>query len=448
MPHLFEPLRLRDFTLANRILVSPMCQYSSVDGFCQRLALRPPGQPRRRRRRAGVHRGVGGHRRGAHQPAGSRDLGRRARRRRSRGSSASSTARGAPPASSWRTPAARAARSGRGTGTGVAPEDGGWQPVGPTERAVRRRISGAARADAAPRCRGDRRRVPRRARAARSTAGFDVVEMHARARLSDPRVPLAAVEPRAPTVRRIVRQPHPPLPRGRRCGPRGLAGAAAAVRADLRAPTGRRAAGTSSSRSSWRGGCASTASTWSTARRGGNVAHAQIPVGPGYQVPFAAQIKREADIATGAVGLITTPAQADEIVRAATPTACCWRASCCAIRYLPLRAARELGIACRGRRSICAPPRRAPRCALTRIGMWDWESGWHRPSADSESQAANPGTEYDRACARSSSKTTRRSRTSCRVVCAKRGSAWTAPPTARRGSSWRARSHTTSRSST
>ena len=33
MPHLFEPLALRSLTLANRVLVSPMCQYSSVDGF-------------------------------------------------------------------------------------------------------------------------------------------------------------------------------------------------------------------------------------------------------------------------------------------------------------------------------------------------------------------------------------------------------------------------------
>ena len=33
MPHLFNPLRLRDVTLANRIGVSPMCQYSCVDGF-------------------------------------------------------------------------------------------------------------------------------------------------------------------------------------------------------------------------------------------------------------------------------------------------------------------------------------------------------------------------------------------------------------------------------
>src|SRR5438128_7523826 len=33
MPHLFDPLPLRGVTLANRVVVSPMCQYSSVDGF-------------------------------------------------------------------------------------------------------------------------------------------------------------------------------------------------------------------------------------------------------------------------------------------------------------------------------------------------------------------------------------------------------------------------------
>ena len=48
---------------------------------------------------------------------------------------------------------------------------------------------------------------------------------------------------------------------------------------------------------------------------GGNVPHAKIPVGAGYQVPFAEAIKREAEIATAAVGMITSPMQADEIIR-------------------------------------------------------------------------------------------------------------------------------------
>src|SRR5258708_11815206 len=33
MTHLFDPLAIRDVTFANRVFVSPMCQYSSVDGF-------------------------------------------------------------------------------------------------------------------------------------------------------------------------------------------------------------------------------------------------------------------------------------------------------------------------------------------------------------------------------------------------------------------------------
>ncbi|MGI4788014.1 MAG: oxidoreductase, partial [Janthinobacterium lividum] len=48
---------------------------------------------------------------------------------------------------------------------------------------------------------------------------------------------------------------------------------------------------------------------------GGNVSNAQIPVGAGYQVPFAEAIKRDAGIATAAVGMITSPMQADEIIR-------------------------------------------------------------------------------------------------------------------------------------
>jgi 2,4-dienoyl-CoA reductase-like NADH-dependent reductase (Old Yellow Enzyme family) len=47
---------------------------------------------------------------------------------------------------------------------------------------------------------------------------------------------------------------------------------------------------------------------------GGATRNAKIPVGPGYQVPFAEQIRREADIATGAVGMITEPAQAEAIL--------------------------------------------------------------------------------------------------------------------------------------
>ena len=47
---------------------------------------------------------------------------------------------------------------------------------------------------------------------------------------------------------------------------------------------------------------------------GGLLPHVTIPLAPGYQVPFAARIRREAGIATGAVGLITEAQQAADIV--------------------------------------------------------------------------------------------------------------------------------------
>ncbi len=47
---------------------------------------------------------------------------------------------------------------------------------------------------------------------------------------------------------------------------------------------------------------------------GGNVDGVHIPVAPGYQVPFAEAVRREAQIATSAVGLITEPVQADAII--------------------------------------------------------------------------------------------------------------------------------------
>jgi len=50
-------------------------------------------------------------------------------------------------------------------------------------------------------------------------------------------------------------------------------------------------------------------------RSAAGAADAKIPLGPGYQVPFAARIRQETGILTGAVGMITTPQQADEIIR-------------------------------------------------------------------------------------------------------------------------------------
>jgi len=51
------------------------------------------------------------------------------------------------------------------------------------------------------------------------------------------------------------------------------------------------------------------------ASSGGTVSTAKIPAGPNYQVPFAAAIKKQAGILTGAVGIITTAQQAEEILQ-------------------------------------------------------------------------------------------------------------------------------------
>ena len=76
---------------------------------------------------------------------------------------------------------------------------------------------------------------------------------------------------------------------------------------------------------------------------GGNVATAKIPIGPGYQTPFAARIRRDARILTGAVGLITSPAQAEHIVGSGQADAVLIARELLRDPYFPMRAARELG---------------------------------------------------------------------------------------------------------
>ena len=47
---------------------------------------------------------------------------------------------------------------------------------------------------------------------------------------------------------------------------------------------------------------------------GGNASNVKIPLEPGYQIPFAERIKKEANILTGGVGLITEAEQAEQII--------------------------------------------------------------------------------------------------------------------------------------
>jgi len=76
---------------------------------------------------------------------------------------------------------------------------------------------------------------------------------------------------------------------------------------------------------------------------GGLVPHVKIPLRPGYQVPFAAQIRHEAEIATGAVGLITEPEQAAAIVANDEADVVLMARESLRDPYFPRRAAQQLG---------------------------------------------------------------------------------------------------------
>ena len=76
---------------------------------------------------------------------------------------------------------------------------------------------------------------------------------------------------------------------------------------------------------------------------GGQVPNASIPVGPGFQVPFAARIRAEADIPTAAVGMITDPTQANEIISTGQADMVFLAREMLRDPYWPLHAATALG---------------------------------------------------------------------------------------------------------
>jgi 2,4-dienoyl-CoA reductase-like NADH-dependent reductase (Old Yellow Enzyme family) len=77
---------------------------------------------------------------------------------------------------------------------------------------------------------------------------------------------------------------------------------------------------------------------------GGLVADAKVPAAPGFQVPFAAAIRRATGIATGAVGWITEPPQAERIVADGQADAVLLARAVLREPYWPLYAARALGV--------------------------------------------------------------------------------------------------------
>ena len=78
---------------------------------------------------------------------------------------------------------------------------------------------------------------------------------------------------------------------------------------------------------------------------GGNVHDAKITLGPGYQVPFASAIRKEADLPVGAVGLISDAVQAEEIVAHGHADAVFLARAELRDPYWPRHAAKALGVA-------------------------------------------------------------------------------------------------------
>ncbi|MGZ6097565.1 MAG: NADH:flavin oxidoreductase/NADH oxidase [Myxococcaceae bacterium] len=340
MPHLFDPLALRSVTLPNRVGVSPMCEYSSEDGFANDWHLVHLGS-----------RAVGGaglvmveatavEARGRITP---RDLGlwKDAHVEVLTGIARFVEGHGAVPGIQL----AHAGRKGSTSvpwegGTGIDPALGGWEPIAPSALAFSERyippramspddIGEVVRAFAA---------ATRRAVA----AGFRVIELHF-------------------AHGYLVHEFLSPLSNRRDDGYGGgfeqrirlALEVTRAVRAEWpdRLPLLARLSCTD-----WVDGGWTVDESVELARRlaaegvdlvdcssGGLVPYAKIEAAPGYQVPFARRVRAESGVRTAAVGLISTPARADAVVREGDADMVMLARAMLRDPYWPLHAAAELG---------------------------------------------------------------------------------------------------------
>ncbi|MEU6128600.1 NADH:flavin oxidoreductase/NADH oxidase [Saccharopolyspora sp. NPDC047091] len=310
MSHLFDPLKLGDTAIPNRVWVSPMCQYSAVDGVPNDWHL--------------VHLGqfaIGG--------AGLVMAEATAVAPEGRISPGDTGLWNDEQVAAWRritdflraqgsTPAVQLGHAGRKASTtrpwdgggALADSDGGWQSVSSTSRAFGELDAPRALTE------DEVARIPQQfADAARRAdeAGFEVVELHF-------------------AHGYLAHQFYSPLVNDRtdRYGgdfdgrTRLLLEIVDAVRAVW--PAGRpllaRLSATDWVEGGWTGDDSVRLSRLLAehgidlvdASTGAAVPDAQIPVSAGYQIRFARQIKLEAEVPTGAVGLITSPEQAEEVV--------------------------------------------------------------------------------------------------------------------------------------
>ena len=314
MPDLFTPLQLRGVTIPNRIAMSPMCQYSSIDGFANHWHLAHHGA-----RAVGgvgllIAEATGVEARGRitpnclgiwkdeHIPA----LKEMTDFVKERGSVAGIQLAHAGVKASHHRPF-------NAPGRGYVPEEeGGWMPVGPTAK----RFSSSSPVPhelTASEIRGVTQSFADAARRS-VAAGFEVIELHfAHGYLGhsflSPLMNERTDEYGGPFDHRV-------------------AFLLETVRAVRNVMPEELALMVRISATDWVEGGWTIEDSIEASRRmldlgvdlvdcstGGASRNASIPVGPDYQVTFATQIREATGMPTGAVGLITEPKQADDIIR-------------------------------------------------------------------------------------------------------------------------------------
>lgn len=337
-PHLFAPIRLRDVQARNRVWAAPMCQYSATDGVPNDWHLVHLGSLARGGAGLVLTEATAVSPEGRISPAdtGIWDDDQRAAWSRivtflhGQGAVAAMQLAHAGRKASTRPPFA-----GRGA---VPVGEGGWRPVGPSEVAFPGLPApeplDEAGIDAVV---DDFARATERALA----AGFDAVEVHAAhgyllheflSPLSNRRTDAygGSFENRARLLMRVVGGVRGVLPPG--------------------APLLVRISATDWVDGGWTlDDSVALAALLREAgvdlvdvSSGGN-APTDVPVEPGYQVPFARRLRREAGVATGAVGLISEPKQAEEVLAEGSADVVLLARALLREPHWPLRAAHELG---------------------------------------------------------------------------------------------------------
>lgn len=341
MSKLFSPLRLRELEIRNRIFVSPMCQYSAADGFANSWHLVHLGS-----------RAVGGAGLVMAEATAVSAKGRISPNDLGLWSDAHIEplweiaqfirAQGAVPAIQL----AHAGRKGsvsapwRG-GRTLQPAEGGWQPEAPSAAPFNAQgaLPHALSMDEVEQLAEDFTAATKRA----EDAGFEAVGIHMAhgyllheflSPLSNRRTDSYGgnLENRARLPRRIARDI-------RKAWPAAL-------------PVFVRISATDWVEGGWTLEESVQLARWLKedgidlidCSSAGLVPDARIPIGPGYQTPFAAAIREHVGITTGAVGLITNAIQAEHIVATGQADVVLLARELLRDPYWPLHAARELGV--------------------------------------------------------------------------------------------------------